>query len=1082
MIPYDQLVDRYHGLIFKLALGVVRNRADAEDIAQEVYVDLLRNPGALSGAQSEKAFIARCAINRAIKMRSGEQRRDRREAAVAGDRVLGDPSEQVFRRELRDQVAALPEGERVAVDLHYFSGFTLEETALALEIPPGTVSSRISSALDRLRKSLAAAAFAGLLAMLEGELSECGAVEVPAGLKERLRRLGDGSPVARPRSPGVVRSARVAVPLVFLVLLAGLIAFLLRRTGAGDGTREGGTVADTGSRDSGTNAEGTRSAAGGGSKATDAPDADPATAARPVRGQVVTRDLKPIPGAGVTLLLEVTGEPPREPSDVLKLPRGASATTDVSGEFTLALPEDTRATLRVHAVGFPDAFVRSRGPGDRVVVVMSAGATLEVRVTDAGGKPASDFPLQLIAGKEDNQDVLVILDGTTDAAGFFAFAAPAGGIAMVLADGCVFSESQRIVLPERGTVRMDITLGPVLALTGKVTDRETGAAISGARVGMSERDGTEAVTGKDGAYELLWRKDLRSRNQVHATAEGYGEESGQVGEGGTLDFQMSPCDAVAGRVVDGAGKPLAGASVVVQGNNPYRRVWKMSRHAVRTAADGRFTIRGLATDHAHRMIVHAARHGEIQRLLALHRDGRSGLVDIGDIVVPVPASVAGEFLSPSGAPIAKQHVFLQLVEPRGELTEESLTDGECAVVESRTLSTDSRGRFEFTDLCAGHYELYGRDTEGTSASLKFDLLEGQALTNATLQVKAFELARVRVVDPEGNPLAGVTVLMFTDSGAVDPVSDADGCMEVRSSPRSIRPESALRGRERLLLLHETEYLETAPGVIEVRITASPARTATGIVVDADGKPLAGAVVLLRLPQGGRLDRFHDSASSGDDGSFEMTAPAGFAAELELEPFKRGKALLIGATPWPVDVTKGLRIVATAAGTTRFAVEVVSPDGDPVAGVHVSAYVDIREPFGAGVTNEKGRFEFRDVQDVPLNIRLTPGEGDWLNSQGVRKAGEATFRAVLRHGVLTSGKILLPDGARIGKGWVVADRGALRISQGSIDAEGRFSVLLDPARDASQTITITISEPSELRGELADPEPGAQDLVIPVGAK
>ena len=60
-------------------------------------------------------------------------------------------------RELHDAVAALPLERRTVVVLHFFLGFTLEESAEILDIPAGTVASRLSRALTSLRAALEAA-------------------------------------------------------------------------------------------------------------------------------------------------------------------------------------------------------------------------------------------------------------------------------------------------------------------------------------------------------------------------------------------------------------------------------------------------------------------------------------------------------------------------------------------------------------------------------------------------------------------------------------------------------------------------------------------------------------------------------------------------------------------------------------------------------------------------------------------------------------------------------------------------------------------------------------------------------------
>ena len=180
MTDYESLVREHHSLVYRIALGILRRDAEAADVTQDVFLDFLRRPGALDGVEDVRAFVARCAVNRALKSRRGEARRVRHEEGARREEAAMDPSEAMFRREVRAKVEELPEEERLAVDLHYFQGLTLAQAAVALEVTDRTVSNRLKSGLDRLRRALGAAGLAALLAGLESELGRAGAEAVPA--------------------------------------------------------------------------------------------------------------------------------------------------------------------------------------------------------------------------------------------------------------------------------------------------------------------------------------------------------------------------------------------------------------------------------------------------------------------------------------------------------------------------------------------------------------------------------------------------------------------------------------------------------------------------------------------------------------------------------------------------------------------------------------------------------------------------------------------------------------------------------------------------------------------------------------
>lgn len=230
MTEYRELVRLYHETVFRVAKGVLRDTSAAEDVTQDVFLGLLENPGPLARASIPRAYICRIALNRALDARRAAGRRTNHEARSPERRPEMDPVEGALRRELREKVAELPEELRQPLDLHYFQGLTLREAGVALELPEGTVSSRISGALQQLRAALAGAAFVAILASLDSELSLCAAEEaVPDGLSDRLLRIhpsrGPSTGRAKPAVPSrdVRRIATIGAVLL-LALAAGIPA------------------------------------------------------------------------------------------------------------------------------------------------------------------------------------------------------------------------------------------------------------------------------------------------------------------------------------------------------------------------------------------------------------------------------------------------------------------------------------------------------------------------------------------------------------------------------------------------------------------------------------------------------------------------------------------------------------------------------------------------------------------------------------------------------------------------------------------------------------------------------------------
>jgi RNA polymerase sigma-70 factor (ECF subfamily) len=163
-------VYRRHGrAVYGLARRVLQDAGEAEDVTQEVFLRLWREPDRFDpGRGSLRSFLLAQAHGRAVDaVRSSSSRRSReaREAARTA-RAEYDMQHEVWDLALADQVARamgeLSEDERRAIQLAYFDGHTYREVARVLEQPEGTVKSRIRSGLRRLRDALVDAGVRGV--------------------------------------------------------------------------------------------------------------------------------------------------------------------------------------------------------------------------------------------------------------------------------------------------------------------------------------------------------------------------------------------------------------------------------------------------------------------------------------------------------------------------------------------------------------------------------------------------------------------------------------------------------------------------------------------------------------------------------------------------------------------------------------------------------------------------------------------------------------------------------------------------------------------------------------------------------
>ena len=160
---FGVLVTRHQRAALRTAFAIGGSESEAEDVTQEAFVKAFRSLRRFEDGRPLRPWLMQIVANEARNRRRSRGRRERlavRAASVGGglsgsaeDVALGE----VTAGELRAALARLDDRDRTVVALRYFAGLSEAETAAALEIPPGTVKSRLSRALGRLRAELGGA-------------------------------------------------------------------------------------------------------------------------------------------------------------------------------------------------------------------------------------------------------------------------------------------------------------------------------------------------------------------------------------------------------------------------------------------------------------------------------------------------------------------------------------------------------------------------------------------------------------------------------------------------------------------------------------------------------------------------------------------------------------------------------------------------------------------------------------------------------------------------------------------------------------------------------------------------------------
>jgi len=156
---FGRFYDLTSSTVFGIVLNLVRDRAIAEEITQEVYVETWRLAARYEADRgSAMSWVATIARRRAIdRVRSVEaaRRRDddsaQAEPRVAFDEVSETVTDDLERQSVRRALADLTDVQREAVTLAYYGGLTYRDVAARLDIPEGTAKTRIRDGLSRLR-------------------------------------------------------------------------------------------------------------------------------------------------------------------------------------------------------------------------------------------------------------------------------------------------------------------------------------------------------------------------------------------------------------------------------------------------------------------------------------------------------------------------------------------------------------------------------------------------------------------------------------------------------------------------------------------------------------------------------------------------------------------------------------------------------------------------------------------------------------------------------------------------------------------------------------------------------------------
>jgi RNA polymerase sigma-70 factor (ECF subfamily) len=174
---YEVFYDRHTKAVYSLILRIVRQPARAEELLQETFWQVWRNASAYRGEGAAMAWLMRVARNRALddlrrqkaRPQVAEQIMDRQtaeplERAIAANTPSEDVVETTVTRRWNQQqvqraLAEIPADQRICLELNYFDGLSQREIAEHLNLPVGTIKSRMRIGMEKLEYQLRSVGF-----------------------------------------------------------------------------------------------------------------------------------------------------------------------------------------------------------------------------------------------------------------------------------------------------------------------------------------------------------------------------------------------------------------------------------------------------------------------------------------------------------------------------------------------------------------------------------------------------------------------------------------------------------------------------------------------------------------------------------------------------------------------------------------------------------------------------------------------------------------------------------------------------------------------------------------------------------
>lgn len=156
---WGEIVSRYKERVYGLALGIMKEPADADDVVQDAFIKAYNNLDSYDLNRDLQPWLFTIAANIAKnKLRRSNFRRQLRHPGWLPGRTVDDPAEQAGKEKREDRVretlSQLPEKYRIPITLRYYGDFSYDRIAEVTDLPVGTVKTRLHRGKNKMKDAL----------------------------------------------------------------------------------------------------------------------------------------------------------------------------------------------------------------------------------------------------------------------------------------------------------------------------------------------------------------------------------------------------------------------------------------------------------------------------------------------------------------------------------------------------------------------------------------------------------------------------------------------------------------------------------------------------------------------------------------------------------------------------------------------------------------------------------------------------------------------------------------------------------------------------------------------------------------